>query len=296
LIAKIGKNISVVFTEDGFTYSNCMLIDDDIRVLIDSGAGSIMPQLYPENVDMILNSHHHIDHVRGNNLCPQAQVLLHPMEHASMRSLEDMTATTGWEELMDDNGILGSEAMAGLIEELGGHWRVDGAINDGDIIDCGSTEIVILHTPGHSQGHCSFYFPEQELVFSGDICLSKVGPWYGEENASIDEFIDSINRIIDLRPRLVTAGHTNHIINNDVKRTLLEYRDRILKREQRILDYLQVHSSNIDELAAQHLIYREHPTPFVLFWEKCMIKKHLERLLERGYIEALGNGFYQGVR
>jgi glyoxylase-like metal-dependent hydrolase (beta-lactamase superfamily II) len=192
MIDKINGNISIVFTEDGFTYSNCVLIDDDIRILIDSGAGSIMSQLDTENIDVVLNSHHHIDHVRGNNLCPQARILLHPLEHDSMQSLEDMTATTGWEELMNGDGMLGSAAMSGLIEELGGPWRVDGAINDGDIIDTGGTEIVVLHTPGHSKGHCSFYFPEQELVFLGDICLSKVGPWYGNEDASIDDFIDSL--------------------------------------------------------------------------------------------------------
>lgn len=296
MIERINKNISIVFTEDGFTYSNCVLIDDDIRILIDSGAGSIMSQVCPENIDMVLNSHHHIDHVRGNNLCTQAKIFLHPSEHASMQSLEDMTATAGWEELMNRDEMLGSAAMMGLIDELEGPWKVDGAIKDGDIVDCGCTEIVVLHTPGHSSGHCSFYFPDQELAFLGDICLSKVGPWYGNDNASIDDFIDSINRIIALRPRMVTAGHVNRIIDTDVKRILLEYRDRILKREQRILGYLQSHSSNIDELAGKHLIYREHPTPFVLFWEKYMIKKHLERLLDIGYVEPLGDGFYQGIK
>jgi hypothetical protein len=93
---------------------------------------------------------------------------------------------------------------------------------------------------------------------------------------------------------MVTAGHINKVITADIKRVLLEYRDRILKREQRILGYLQNHSSNIDKLAEQHLIYREHPTPFVLFWEKYMIKKHLERLLDIGCVEPLGDGFFQG--
>ncbi|HEX3012538.1 MAG TPA: MBL fold metallo-hydrolase [Syntrophomonadaceae bacterium] len=296
MLEKINNYITMVFTEDGFTYSNCVLVDDDIRVLIDSGAGSIMPQVYPEHIDMVLNSHHHIDHVRGNNLCTEAKILMHPLEQASMDSLEELTATTGWEELMNDGGMLGSAAMSGLIEELGGPWRIDGTINDGDVIDCGHTEIMVMHTPGHSKGHCSFYFPEQELFFLGDICLSKVGPWYGNETCSIEEFIDSINRIIALRPRMVTAGHVNRVITTDVKQTLLEYRDRILKREQRILRYLQTHSSNIDELAQQHLIYRQHPTPFVLFWEKYMIKKHLERLVDIGYVEPLDDGSFQGIK
>lgn len=296
MFEKINKNITMVFTEDGFTYSNCVLIDDDVRVLIDSGAGSILPQVYPENIDMVLNSHHHIDHVRGNNLCSQAQILLHPLEHASMQSMEEMTATAGWDELMSGPQIQEPSVMDAVVKELGGPWRVDGAINDGDIIDCGHTEIVVLHTPGHSKGHCSFYFPDQELVFLGDICLTKVGPWYGDHNASIDDFIDSINRIIALRPKVVAAGHINRIITNGITNVLVEYRDRILKREQRILSCLQARSSNIDQLAGQHLIYRQHQTPYVLFWEKYMIKKHLERLLDTGCVESLDNGFFHGIK
>ena len=44
-------------------------------------------------------------------------------------------------------------------------WRIDGEINDGQVIDCGSTKFMVLHTPGHSKGHCSFYFPEEDLAF-----------------------------------------------------------------------------------------------------------------------------------
>lgn len=296
MIRKLDRNISVVFTEDGFTYSNCVLVEDEVRLLIDTGAGSIMPQVNPEQIDIVINTHHHVDHVRGNNLCSKARILLHPLEHVCMQSMEEMTATTGWDQLMEGKTMPAPSDIGVIMEQLGGPWRVDGAIHDGDVIDCGQTEIIVLHTPGHSAGHCSFYFPDQEMVFLGDICLTKAGPWYGDDNASIDDFIHSIERIIALRPKLITASHINKIISGNITATLTEYRDRILKREQRILSYLQDHSSNIDQLANQHLIYRDHPTAFVLFWEKYMIKKHLERLMANGAVQPLGDGYYKGIK
>jgi glyoxylase-like metal-dependent hydrolase (beta-lactamase superfamily II) len=228
-------------------------------------------------------------------MCPKAKILMHPLEHNSMQSLEEITATAGWEEVMNDHQLALSDLVS-FSEKSGQAWRIDGSINDGDIIDCGTTKIVVLHTPGHSPGHCSFYFPDRELVFLGDICLTKVGPWYGDEKASINDFIDSIDRIIALRPRMMAAGHSSQIFTTPiVVPTLLEYRDRILKREQRIFSYLKSHTCNIDQLANQHLIYRDHPNIFVLFWEKYMIKKHLERLLETGCIEPVDDEQYLAV-
>lgn len=50
--------------------------------------------------------------------------------------------------------------------------------------------------------------------------------------------------------------------------------------------------ADIHEIADQHLIYRLHPTAFVLFWEKLMVIKHLERLEKMGLVKPIGNGLY----
>ena len=41
MIEKINDRISILFTEEGFSKSNSVLVDDDTRVMIDSGAGKI---------------------------------------------------------------------------------------------------------------------------------------------------------------------------------------------------------------------------------------------------------------
>lgn len=291
MLVQVGKKVYVVFTEDGYTFGNCVLVDDDIRLMIDSGAGKMLDQVQTENMDVLINTHHHYDHVRGNDLFTNAQILLHPIEHPCMQSLERIMAVDGWGELMDQN-LIDLQAANSNVDVK--PWRVDGEINDGQIIDCGSTKFVVLHTPGHSKGHCAFYFPEEDLAFLGDICLTKVGPWYGEADADLSEFIASVDRIIELRPAIVATGHVNQVLEN-TSQALTEYRDRILKREQRILRQIKATPSTIDQLADKHMIYRQHPSPPVLFWEKSMLKNHLERLMKLGLAMELEDGVFRAI-
>ena len=36
-------------------------------------------------------------------------------------------------------------------------------------LDLGGRNIQVVHTPGHSPGHCCFYEPERKYLFSGDL-------------------------------------------------------------------------------------------------------------------------------
>ncbi|MCJ7663919.1 MAG: MBL fold metallo-hydrolase, partial [Desulfobacterales bacterium] len=161
------------------------------------------------------------------------------------------------------------------------------------IIDCGKTKVEVLLTPGHTAGHCSFLFLDENLIFMADICLTEVGPWYGEDEADIDDFVASINRIISLKPAKIITGHRAEIFDRDIPEVLGEYRDRIYKREEHILDFVRGNPSTINQIAAQKMIYREHPIIFVLFWERCMVKKHLDHLIKQGLVEKLEDGRYR---
>jgi len=42
-------------------------------------------------------------------------------------------------------------------------------IQDGDFLMLGETSFSVLHTPGHSRGHVSFYCPSESTIFCGDL-------------------------------------------------------------------------------------------------------------------------------
>ncbi|MCU0847083.1 MAG: MBL fold metallo-hydrolase [Spirochaetes bacterium] len=296
MIEKINDKISVVLTEEGFLSSNCVMVKDGGGLAIDSGAGKILKEVSPEKARTLLLSHHHLDHINGNDLFVNARIYAHPLERKAMMNPEKTTATSGWQDLMGDDIMNHAQQIGGVKPRILEPWESHEDLSDGMEVRAGGTLITVLHTPGHTAGHCSFYFPDEGFVFTGDICLTKVGPWYGDPDVEIDGFLNSIQKIIALRPKKLATGHLTGVLDADIAKRLTEYGDRIFRREKRILKLLAEGPMTINELADRKPIYPLHPTTFVLFWEKSMIKKHLERLVKTGLAEEAGNGKYAAVK
>ena len=172
--------------------------------------------------------------------------------------------------------------------------KAGSSFENGDTIDFGHVNCEVIHTPGHSAGHCAFWFPDQDFMFLGDICLTAAGPWYGEICASPADMEASIDKIIAMKPGRIATGHVNKIYTDAAPR-LTAYKERIARREERLLEYLRRQEADLDELADQHLIYRLHSTMFVLFWEKLMLDKHLERLEMAGQVAKSEQGKYRAI-
>jgi glyoxylase-like metal-dependent hydrolase (beta-lactamase superfamily II) len=57
--------------------------------------------------------------------------------------------------------------------------KVNSTFEDNEIIDIGEDyKMKVIHTPGHSAGHCCFYELNSKIAFLADIDFSSFGPWY----------------------------------------------------------------------------------------------------------------------
>lgn len=79
-------------------------------------------------------------------------------------------------------------------------------LSDGDCISLGGRELIVIHTPGHSPGHCCFYEPARKYLYSGDLvyrgCLDAFYP-----TTDPQMFFHSIQKIRDLEVIKVLPGH-----------------------------------------------------------------------------------------
>ncbi len=86
---------------------------------------------------------------------------------------------------------------------------VDDAIRDGDVLRVGGSELHVMHTPVHSPGGCCLYWPERDIVFSGDT-LFRGGPGAtGRSYSDYDTIVTSIRTKLFTLPER-TVVHTGH--------------------------------------------------------------------------------------
>ena len=126
--------------QDNYSY---LIIDEEnnIACVVDpSEADPIIEYLENTQIELkfILNTHHHYDHVGGN------------------RKLKEKYGAS----------IIGYQ---GDKERIPG---IDILVNDQEIWTHKNFDVKIIHVPGHTLGHICFYFPKDELVFTGDTLFS----------------------------------------------------------------------------------------------------------------------------
>lgn len=79
-------------------------------------------------------------------------------------------------------------------------------LHDGDHLDLGGRIISVIHTPGHSPGHCCFYEPARKYLYSGDLiykgCLYAFYP-----TTDPQQFWASVKKIQALKVTRILPGH-----------------------------------------------------------------------------------------
>jgi len=115
--------------------------ESEFTASIDTPDGTAIAKRAAElgwNLTHIFNTHHHFDHVGGNQY------------------LKEQFGVT----------IIGPKADE---ERIPG---IDQAVSDGEIFKFGAHEVNVLHTPGHTKGHCAYYIRSCESIFVGDTLFA----------------------------------------------------------------------------------------------------------------------------
>ncbi len=271
-----------------FPYCHCLLIDDEMRVLMDTSCGDEkLRELIKSPIDVIVNTHFHEDHILGNYRFPDAEVWIHTLDAPGARTL------TGFKEYYGFSEFNGDAIGQAFIESIDLHASpVHREFADREVLDFGRTKLQVIHTPGHTPGHCAFYEGENGLLFVGDIDLSSFGPWYAHRCSDIDEFIKSIHRCAEIDPRIVVSSHKG-IITDNIQGRLKAYEEVIYRKEEEIIEALKV-PSTAEELAAQQIIYGKKHTldEFMMWFEKMSVLQHLQRLVKNKRAAVADGRYY----
>jgi|HubBroStandDraft_1064217.scaffolds.fasta_scaffold52071_2 glyoxylase-like metal-dependent hydrolase (beta-lactamase superfamily II) len=149
--------------------SYAVLDDDGTLALIDAGLKGAPKRLLaalsligkrPADVSKILLTHAHFDHVGGAATMRQhTGAPVHIGEHDASFLRE------GKRPPIDTSRPLGK--VFTYFGTKVPSCEVDGMLKEGDVVPVGGG-IRVLHTPGHSPGHCSFLFERSGILVTGD--------------------------------------------------------------------------------------------------------------------------------
>jgi glyoxylase-like metal-dependent hydrolase (beta-lactamase superfamily II) len=265
-----------------YPYANSILINDHTKCIIDLGVGgSVLRELTKKvKIDKVVFSHCHEDHTAGSSLLPEARFYAHRLDVDAIESIDKLK-----ERYLVRGTDLEEPFDRFFFEALNlKNCHIDKGIEDKYIFDLGNTKLGVIHTPGHSAGHCCFSDPSSGVLFASDVDLSSFGPWYGCADSDIDDFISSINKLMSIKAETLVSSHKG-IISGDVKSKLKDFLEKIFERERRLVEFLGK-PRKFTDIVNKAIIYGKFNEPkeaFELF-ESVMIKKHLERLVRCGSV------------
>ena len=221
-------------------------------------------------------SHWHEDHIMHLDLFEDLPLVVPKIEAPP---LSDMEIFMDWYGL--DDPAYRAEWRPLLINQFHYRPRTPSRVFVGnEIFHLGSVTVEVIHTPGHTPGHMSFFFRDPGVLFLGDYDLGKFGPWYGDRESSIEDTISSVRRLKKIPARTWITGHETGLFERDPAEDWDRYLGIIEEREGKLFEYL-AQPRTLEEIVSQWFIYQKprEPAAFFEFGERAMMRKHLERLL-----------------
>ena len=150
-------------------------------------------------------------------------------------------------------------------------------------------EIVLIETPGHSPAHASFYFPDEKILFSGDMGLDRFGPWYGWTDCNIKQIAESILRLDGLAVNLILTSHGG-VIKKNIQKQWAQGIGHIFKREENIIQKLEAGMTKKD-IIRQGVFFsdkekvKEPMQSFLKAWDTIMYNHHEDLIKEGGLMK-----------
>lgn len=176
-----------------------LLIGDRFNVLIDSGLVSSFESfnnllsteigLSINDINIIINTHAHFDHISSNCFFPQKCLIAAHRWTATMIQHDDELITKAKKHSLDIT-----------------NFKIPLWLEDRCLIDLGNVRLKVVETPGHTAGSICLYEPDQWFIFTGDTLFKEI-PANIYESGSISQLISSLQILRTLRIELAFPGH-----------------------------------------------------------------------------------------
>ncbi|MGY5881346.1 MAG: MBL fold metallo-hydrolase [Candidatus Thorarchaeota archaeon] len=282
-----------------FPEANTLLIDDEILTLVDSGSSmnhletTLRDLGYSlSDLDRIVLTHFHIDHkshAADIQKVADCEIVCHKLAKKGVETFQGLVDYYGIEghKYYDDWRALLDLRFSHITTD----YNVTRTFSDRETISCGEIDLIPIHLPGHTIDHTCFGINGLDIMFLVDIDLTRFGPWYGNKVSDIEEFKKSVDRVIDMNPKVGISSHLINPVEEGLDARLRSFRAIFDEREQRILDSIAKGIDTIEKLTKAPTIYPRIPMPVYYAFEMFMLEKHIELFKRNGIIREENGSF-----
>lgn len=154
----------VLMNTGGVAMTNCFLVADETTqkaVLFDAPdhtVGPLLDEAARRGWDLgglwLTHGHfdHFADHAEVRKRFPKAQILIHQLDAAKAGNPVQQTRMFG---------------LPFVIPPV----HADAFVTDNQVLQLGSLEVRVIHTPGHAPGHVCYYLPADKTLIGGDLII-----------------------------------------------------------------------------------------------------------------------------
>ena len=275
------------------------LAGEDGWTIIDAGLGTdattgwweqVLDELGRPHVERLVLTHYHPDHLGASHALAE----LTGANEVVQGRLDRELAVAAWEE-GDDAGFERYLRDHGMPADLAAEsTRAEGRtgvrlavptrlVGEGDTIALAGETFRVLHLPGHADGHIALLGEYTGRLFGGDVLLDditpNVGRWPDTARDPLGRYLETLQRVSGLAPRIVYPGHGPVI--SDASRRATE----IAGHHDERLDVTETAVREGAETAydAAQVIWRDEPLGFhEQRFALVEAVSHLERLAATG--------------
>ncbi len=291
-------NVTVLFgaARGKYPQGNSLLVRGAREALIiDPSLGVVARKGKLPHVDRVWNSHCHEDHIAGNHLFPGAPWEMHEADLLGIHSFAGFLQIYGY-----DDTVLGGGWEKALKEKFFYTAKPDATgFRDGFVLELGGgVRVRVIHTPGHTRGHCAFLVEPDDVLYIGDIDLSSFGPYYGDAWSDLPDFERSLRLVREIDVKHYATFHHIGVVDRAAFLARLDKFEAVIaSREERLLAYLREAPRTLDEIVKHRFVYRpSDPVSFADPVERRSMSQHLTRLVAEGRAREVSPGeFGAGV-
>lgn len=199
----------------GYMVNSTVIIGEQGVILIDSGSSDevgkniakTIAKLTTKPVTHVINTHHHGDHVLGNIVFGQAEII-------SSEICRDMVNKTGdeWIALMENligHKLPNTHPVPASVVFSGENARVERNIQ-------GVKLLFWVPKGSHTVGDMMVYLPEDKVLVGGDILVNRTIPVM--RDAMVKNWVDTLEQVQTFDARTIVPGHGPLMKLDDVNR------------------------------------------------------------------------------